>query len=88
MFLRNLSFIILLSSALRSEYPQYIEIECLAPVSLPRMTVKTPCSMLTLTTVLKDTSGEITDRQSPGYISITISPLDVWITEVVVGILR
>ena len=33
----------------------------LAIVSLPRMTAKTPFSMLTLTTVLRDTSGEMTD---------------------------
>ena len=64
MFLRNLSFIVLLSSALRLENQEYNEIECLVPVSLPRMTVKTPSSMLILITVLRDTSGEITDRQS------------------------
>ena len=43
------------------EYQEYNEIELLASVSLPRMTVKTPSSMLILITVLRDTSGEITD---------------------------
>ena len=61
MFLRKISFILLLSSALRLEFPEYYEIELFAIVSLPRMTVRMPCSMLTLTTVPKVTSGELTD---------------------------
>ena len=61
MFLQSISFILLLSSALRLEYQEYNQIEIFAIVSLPRMTVKMPSSMLTPTTVPRDTLGEIAD---------------------------
>ena len=71
MFLQSISFILLLSSALRLKYQEYNQIEIFAIVSLPKMTVKMPCSMLTPTTVPRGISGEIADSHESLYNHLT-----------------